>query len=179
MKYKANNISKEVISKCQNINKENNNLGLVIRDKRGSYLVFDYGKKEVRLGKDIYTKIIEISEEYIVTDKGSISRSIEPINFMSNQKLESLCLEGRKDYYTLDYDISGFEEYNNFVSKEVSKIIHEEEFKYSKFNEHRFYIKVQDNQTLCFGIPNIFMISDMTNIDFVENQLRCFQGYCS
>lgn len=98
---------------------------------------------------------------------------------MNNQKLESLCLEGRKDYYTLDYDISGLEEYNNFVSKEVSKIIHEEEFKYSKFDEHRFYIKVQDNQTLCFGIPNLFMISDMTNIDFVENQLRCFQGYCS
>lgn len=42
---------------------------------------------------------------------------------MNNQKLESLCLEGRKDYYTLDYDISGLEEYNNFVSKEVSKII--------------------------------------------------------
>ena len=57
MKYNANVISNEAISKCQNTIKERNNLGLVIRDNSGYYLVFDYAKKEVRLGKDVYTKI--------------------------------------------------------------------------------------------------------------------------
>lgn len=179
MKYKANVISNEAISKCQNTIKESNNLGLVIRDNSGSYLVFDYAKKEVRLGKDVYTKIIEINENYIVTQKGSVSRNIELINLMDNQKLKVRSLDGSKNYYTLDYEISGLEEYNNLVCEEVSKIINEEEFKYSKFNENSFYITVQDNRSLCFGIPNVFTISDMTNNEFVESQLLCFPGYCS